>query len=35
MGTAVAGDVFVGSGETFALKKVTDLMAQIRVQTAV
>ena len=30
MGTAVAGDVFVGSGETFALKKVTDLMAQIR-----
>ena len=30
MGTAVAGDGFVGSGETFALKKVTDLMAQIR-----
>ena len=30
MGSAVAGDVFIGSGETFALKKVTDLMAQIR-----
>ena len=30
MGSAVAGDVFIGSGETFALKKVTDLMARIR-----
>ena len=30
MGTAVAGDVFIGSGETFALKMVTDVMAQMR-----
>ena len=30
MGGALAGDVFIGSGETFALKKVTDLMAQMR-----
>ncbi len=30
MGSAVTGDVFIGSGETFALKKVTDLMARIR-----
>ena len=29
MGSAVTGDVFIGSGETFALKKVTDLMARI------
>ena len=30
MGSAVTGDVFIGSGETFALKQITDLMAQIR-----
>ncbi len=30
MGSAVAGDVFIGSGETFALKQVTDLMTEIR-----
>ncbi len=30
MGSAVAGDVFIGSGETFALKLITDLMAQMR-----
>lgn len=30
MGSAVAGDVFIGSGETYALKKVTDLVAQVR-----
>ncbi|MBR4199169.1 MAG: LysR family transcriptional regulator, partial [Bacteroidales bacterium] len=30
MGTAVAGDVFIGSGETFALKMVADVMAQMR-----
>jgi DNA-binding transcriptional LysR family regulator len=30
MGSAVAGDVFIGSGETFALKQVTDLMTGIR-----
>ena len=27
---AVAGDVFIGSGETFSLKLITDLMEQIR-----
>lgn len=30
MGSTVAGDVLIGSGETFALKQITDLMAQIR-----
>ena len=30
MGSTVAGDVLIGSGETFALKQLTDLMAQIR-----
>ncbi len=30
MGGAVAGDVRIGSGETFALKRMTDLMAQMR-----
>ncbi len=30
MGSAIAGDVLIGSGETFALKRVTDLMAQMR-----
>lgn len=30
MGDAVTGDVRIGSGETFALKQVTDLMAQMR-----
>ena len=30
MGEAVAGDVRIGSGETFALKRVTDLMARMR-----
>ena len=30
MGSEIAGDVFIGSGETFALKQVTDLMAGIR-----
>ena len=32
MGSAVSGDVFIGSGETFALKKVTDLMARMRAE---
>ena len=30
MRSAVTGDVFIGSGETFALKQITDLMAQMR-----
>ena len=30
MGNTVEGDVLIGSGETFALKQITDLMAQIR-----
>ena len=30
MGNAVAGDVFIGSGETYALKLVTDLMAELQ-----
>ena len=30
MGSTVAGDVLIGSGETCALKQLTDLMAQIR-----
>jgi len=30
MGSTVEGDVLIGSGETFALKQITDLMAQIR-----